>query len=113
MLNIQIFGTLKDNNTKKAIRFFKEVGIKPHFIDLREKNLSKGELDNITRKISLEELLDTEGKEYRKRNLAYMKFDMAEEILEDSLLVKMPIVRTGGKVTVGFTPSIWKEWLKE
>jgi arsenate reductase-like glutaredoxin family protein len=113
MINIQIFGSLKDNSTKKAIRFFKERNIKPHIIDLREKNLSKGELENITRKIPLEELIDTEGKEYKRKNLAFMKFDIAEELLENSLLVKMPIVRSGKNVTIGYEPKIWEEWLKE
>jgi arsenate reductase len=113
MINIQIFGSLKDNSTKKAIRFFKERNVKPHIIDLREKNLAKGELDNITRKIPLEELIDTEGKEYKRKNLAFMKFDIEEELLENSLLVKMPIVRSGKNVTIGYEPKIWEEWLKE
>ncbi len=112
MPNIQIFGTLKNNETKKAIRFFKERGIKFHIIDLREKNLAKGELENISRKIPLEELLDKDGKEYKKRNLAYMKFNIEEEILEDSLLVKMPIVRNGKEATIGYQPEIWENWIK-
>ncbi len=112
MPNIQIFGTLKNNETKKAIRFFKERGIKIHIIDLREKNLAKGELENISRKIPLEELLDKAGKEYKKRNLAYMKFNIEEEILEDSLLVKMPIVRNGKEATIGYQPEIWENWIK-
>ena len=33
---IQIFGTKKSNDTKKAQRFFKERGIKYQFIDLNE-----------------------------------------------------------------------------
>lgn len=36
-MNIQIFGTKKCNDTKKAERFFKERGIKYHFIDMKEK----------------------------------------------------------------------------
>ena len=36
-MNIQIFGTKKCNDTKKAERFFKERGIKYQFIDRREK----------------------------------------------------------------------------
>lgn len=36
-MNIQIFGTKKCNDTKKAERFFKERGIKFQFVDLREK----------------------------------------------------------------------------
>ena len=43
-MNIQIFGTKKCNDTKKAERFFKERGIKFQFIDMKEKGMSKGEL---------------------------------------------------------------------
>ncbi len=112
-MNIQIFGTNKDNDTKKALRFFKERGIKPHFRDLREKGLAKGELENIARKIPLEELIDTEGKQYKKRGMAYMKFDIEEELLEDPLLLKMPIVRNRKEVTVGYAPEIWKKWTEQ
>ncbi len=41
-MNIQIFGTKKCNDTKKAERFFKERGIKYHFVDMKEKGMSKG-----------------------------------------------------------------------
>ena len=42
-MNIQIFGTKKCNDTKKAERFFKERGIKYQFIDMKEKgNRIKG-----------------------------------------------------------------------
>ncbi|SFG82709.1 hypothetical protein SAMN05216356_1394 [Oribacterium sp. WCC10] len=36
-MNIQIFGTKKCNDTKKAERFFKERGIKVQFVDMKEK----------------------------------------------------------------------------
>ena len=45
-MNIQIFGTKKCNNTKKAERFFKERGIKFQFIDMKEKGMSKGEFNS-------------------------------------------------------------------
>ena len=112
-MNIQIFGTKKDNDTKKALRFFKERGVNPHFRDLREKGLAKGELENIARKIPLEELIDTEGKQFQKRRMAYMKFDIEEELLEDPLLLKMPIVRFGKEVTLGYEPQIWKTWFEK
>lgn len=38
-MNIQIFGTKKCNDTKKAERFFKERGIKFQFIDMKEKGI--------------------------------------------------------------------------
>ena len=41
-MNIQIIGTKKSNNTKKAIRFFKERNIKFHFMDLNERKIAEG-----------------------------------------------------------------------
>ena len=41
-MNIQIFGTKKCNDTKKAESFFKERGIKYQFIDMKEKGLTSG-----------------------------------------------------------------------
>ena len=46
-MNIQIFGNKKDNDTKKAQRFFKERGIRFQYIDLRERTLSKGEFRSV------------------------------------------------------------------
>ena len=37
IMNIQIFGTKKCNDTKKAQRYFKERSIKFQFIDMSEK----------------------------------------------------------------------------
>ena len=66
---IQIFGIKKCSDTNKAIRFFKERGIKTQFIDLNEKAMSKGELESVKRTIPIEQLIDKEGKQYKKRNL--------------------------------------------
>ncbi len=112
-MNIQIFGTKKCNDTKKAERFFKERGIKYHFRNLNEKGISKGELENIKRAIPLEELIDKNGKEFKKRNLQYMVYDTETELLENPLLFKTPVVRNGKKVTLGYQPEIWKQWIAE
>ena len=109
-MNIQIFGTKKSNDTKKAQRFFKERNIKSHFRDLAEKGLSPGELNNIARVIDIEELIDTESKQYQKRGMQFMVFDTGEELLEDPLLLKTPIVRNGKEATIGYQPDIWKTW---
>lgn len=112
-MNIQIIGTKKDFDTQKALRFFKERGMKPQFRDLKEKALSPGELRNITKSVPAEELVDPESKEYKKRGYAYMTFDPVEEILERPLLMKMPVVRSGGKAAVGYAPETWEGWLDE
>ena len=46
-MNIQIFGTKKCSDTKKAQRYFKERGIKFQFIDMSEKEISKGEFRSV------------------------------------------------------------------
>lgn len=112
-MNIQIFGTKKCSDTRKAERFFSERRINYHFRDLNEKGVSKGELENICRVFPVEELIDKEGKQYKKRNLQYMVFNPEEELLNDALLFKTPIVRNGKSVTIGYDPDIWKKWIEE
>ena len=48
-MNIQIFGTTKCFDTKKAQRYFKERGIRFQMIDLKEKEMSRGEFENVSR----------------------------------------------------------------
>ena len=110
-MTVQILGTRKSNDTKKALRFFSERRISYHFRDLSEKGLSRGELENISRSVDLQDIVDPESPQYKKRGMAYMDFDIAEEVLEDSLLIKMPVVRSGNKATVGYSPEEWKRWI--
>ncbi len=111
-MNIQIIGHNKCNNTKKAFRFFKERNINYHFKDITEKPLSKGELENITRAVKAEDLIDTESKLYKSKGYEYMDYDPAEELLENAMLLKTPVVRDGTKATIGDATKIWKEWIK-
>jgi arsenate reductase-like glutaredoxin family protein len=106
---IQIFGTKKCKDSAKAVRFFKEHNIKFQFVDLAEKGISKGELQNISKIIPLPDLIDSNCKEYERLNLKYMKFDIEEELLLHPLLIKTPIVRSKGKVSCGSDPLVWKE----
>ena len=65
-MNIQIFGTKKCNDTKKAQRFFKERGIKFQFIDLTQKNLSKGEYQSVKSAVGSMEALINENSQAAK-----------------------------------------------
>jgi len=111
-MNIQIIGTKKCKETQKAERFFKERRIPFHFRDLNDKSLAKGELDNITRVIPLEDLIDRESKRFKDRGMQFMVFNIEQELLSDSLLLKTPVVRNEKLVTVGYQPDVWKEWIK-
>ena len=109
-MNIQIFGTLKCQDTRKAQRYFKERRIPFHFINLAERGMSKGELDSVKGAVGLENLIDREGKEYARRNLIYLSHNVEEELLDQPLLFKTPIVRNGRNATVGYMPDVWREW---
>jgi arsenate reductase (glutaredoxin) len=109
-MNIQIFGTLKCQDTRKAQRYFMERGIRFQFINLAEKGLSKGEMSSVKAAIGTDNLIDREGKEYVRQNLQYLTHDVEEELLKTPLLFKTPIVRNGGKATVGYRPDVWKGW---
>jgi arsenate reductase len=111
-LNIQLIGTKKCRDTQKAERFFKERKIPFQFRDLAEKGIPKGELDNITRVIPLEELIDKEGKQFEKRNMKFMVYNVEDALQDDPLLFRTPIVRNGRLVTLGYKPEVWAEWVK-
>ena len=84
-MNIQIFGTKKCNDTKKAERFFKERG---------------------------ENMINWEGKD--KDLLALIKYiadeDKLEKVLENPQVIKTPVVRNGKQSTLGYQPDVWKAW---
>ena len=112
-MNIQIFGTRKSFDTKKAERYFKERSIKYQFVDLKEKGLSKGEFNSVCQALGgYEPLIDNDCKD--KDLLALIKYiapeDRAEKILENQKVLKTPIVRNGKQATVGYQPDIWKNW---
>ena len=109
---IQIIGTKKCQNSRKADRFFRERGIQPHFVDLSERPLSAGELANICRNLDPERLLDHDSKAYAKAGLAYMLYDPIEVALKNPAVLKTPIVRCGGEATVGLQQEIWLGWLQ-
>ena len=112
-MNIQIFGTKKCNNTKKAERFFKERGIKFQFIDMKEKGMSKGEFNSVAQvNGGLENMIICEGKD--KDHLALFKYiadeDKLEKVLENPQVIKTPVVRNGKQSTLGYQPDVWKAW---
>jgi len=111
-MNIQIFGFKKCFDTKKAERYFKERRIKYQFVDLAEKGLSKGELQSVKAAVGLNNLINSEGKDYKRLNMdRIIGAEVREEILlSNPILYKTPIVRNRKQATVGYQPDIWKSW---
>ena len=80
-LKIQIYGTKKSFDTKKAERYFKERSIKYQFIDMKEKGLSKGEFHAVCQAVGgYEKLIDQDCKD--KDLLALIKYIASEDKVE-------------------------------
>ena len=112
-MNIQIFGNKKSQDSKKAERYFKERGIKFQAVDMKEKGISKGELQSVLSAVGdLEEMLDEKTKDQEAYQLIrYLaKEDKFLKVLEHPMVLKQPIVRNGKQATVGYCPEIWKTW---
>ena len=112
-MNIQIFGTKKSSDTRKAERFFKERGIRFQSVDLKEKGLSKGEFQSVMQAVGgLEAMIDPNCKD--KDLLALIKYiaeeDKVQKVLENQSVLLQPIVRNGKQATVGYQPDVWKTW---
>lgn len=112
-MNIQIFGTAKSFDTKKAQRYFSERKIRVQFIDLKEKPMSRGEFNSVKAGVGgLEAMVDEKCKD--KDLLALIKYlspeSREEKVYENQILLKTPIVRNGRQATVGYTPQVWKTW---
>ena len=114
-MNVQLFGTKKCAETRKAERYFKERGIKLHVVDLAQKGMAAGELRNVAARVGgIEALIDRAGKRYLEKGLAYAAPTgprIEQMLVEDPLLLRTPIVRSEGRATVGFVPEIWKTWV--
>lgn len=113
-MNIQIFGTSKCFDTKKAQRYFKERGIKFQFVDLSKYSMSKGEFNSVLScvKGDLESVINPKAKKYDSSFIKYLASNEAkiEKLFENQDLFVTPIVRNGKKATFGYQPDIWKEW---
>ena len=136
-MNIQIFGSSKSFDSKKAERWFKERRIKYQYIDLPSKGLSPREYQSVKQKVGFEALIDPKSRAYEALYMAYITpqaqqgfllslgrdvgheaLYMAyitpqaqeETLLEHPELFRAPIVRNGREATVGYCPEIWATW---
>ena len=112
-MNIQIFGTKKNFDRKKAERYFKERGIKYQFIDMKEKGMSKGEFQSVCQSLGgYEKLIDREHKD--KDLLVLLTYlaeeDRSDKLFENQQIIRIPIVRNGKQATSGYQPEVWKGW---
>ncbi len=113
-MEIQIFGTKKSSDTRKALRFFSERRITTHFVDLDVRAAAPGELRRFAQKFGVEALVDRESKRFAALGLARSLLSeqrWLEKLADEPLLLKQPLVRNGNQLTIGAAEAQWKEWV--
>lgn len=115
-MEVQIFGTKKCSETRKALRFFAERRIKTHFVDLMERPAALGELKRFSQKHGVAALIDRDSRRFAELGLGPSRYsdDRWLDILcEEPLLLKTPLTRWQQQLTVGPAERTWKGWLDE
>jgi arsenate reductase len=111
--SVQIFGTKKSADTRKARRFFAERRIPVHFVDLAERATSLGELRRFAQKFGVRALIDGEARRYRELGLGTAVLSderWLETLVAEPLVLRMPLVRHGNQLTIGPSEAEWREW---
>ena len=112
-MNIQIWGSSKSFDTKKAERYFKERKIKFQSIDVQKYGMSGREFDSVLKAVKgIDNLIDWDLNHPDIDLMRYMSDPIAKEdkVFDNPKLMRCPIVRNGAKATVGYCPEIWKTW---
>ena len=112
-MQVQVFGTKKSPETRAALRFFAERRIKTHFVDLNERGASPRELERFIQKFGLDAIIDREGKRFKELGLTHAQLSpqrWVEKLVDEPLLLRMPLVRYDNQVTVGEAHAEWKTW---
>ena len=113
-MEVQVFGVRKSPDTRKALRFFAERRVRVHFVDLDERPASLGELRRFVQKFGLERLIDRESKRYDELGLRQARLSderWMDKLVEEPLLLRMPLVRNGNALSVGLAEADWKTWM--
>jgi arsenate reductase len=112
-MNIQIYGTSKSFDTKKAERWFKERRISYQMVDLVKYGLAGREFDSVLRAVGgIDNLVDWNSKSPDIDLLKYLSDPVQKEdkVYENQKLIRQPVVRNGKQATVGYCPEIWETW---
>jgi arsenate reductase-like glutaredoxin family protein len=113
-MEVQIFGTKKSSDTRKALRFFAERRVKTHFVDLTERAASRGELNRFAQKFGVTALIDQSSRRYAELGLAHSRMSddrWLERLVEEPLLLRVPLTRYAHRLTIGSAEDTWREWM--
>ena len=115
-MEVQIFGTKKNADTRKALRFFAERRVKTHFVDRAERAAAPGELKRFAQKFGVQALVDREAKRFADLGLGPARYGDERWIAilaEEPLVLRQPLVRWQQRLTIGAAEPEWKQWITE
>ena len=111
-MNIQIYCGKKNFDAQKAERYFKERRIPFQALDLKKHKLGEREIRMMISSIGIEKLIDRDDKKVKEHPACYYDREdlLIPAIQENPWLIRVPIVRNGNKMTIGYQPDIWAQW---
>jgi arsenate reductase-like glutaredoxin family protein len=113
-VEVQVFGTQKSQQTRRALRFWSERRVKVHFVDLLERAASRGELQRFVQRFGLTALVDRDSRRYHELGLgaARLSDDRWLALLtEEPRLLAQPLTRHGKDLTIGVDEPEWRRWV--
>jgi arsenate reductase-like glutaredoxin family protein len=111
---IQVFGREDSQETRAALRYFKERRLVVQLVDLRRKPMAAGELRRFVERLGPEALADTAGRAWTDAGLGYLRMtpgELAARLLADQRLLRIPLVRIANGFSAGRDEAAWKALL--
>ncbi|MDP8969512.1 MAG: arsenate reductase [Actinomycetota bacterium] len=112
-MEVQLFGLAKSKATRKAQRFFSERRVPVHFVDLRRRAPSPGELRKWVSRFGVDAVVDPSSRGYRDHGLRYLQAsedDWIARLVADPQLLRLPLARCGRDLAVGDDPAAWQRF---
>ena len=111
-MNIQIYCGKKNFDAQKAERYFKERRIPFQALDLKKHKLGEREIRMMISAIGIEKLIDRDDKKVKEHPACYYDREdlLIPAIQENPWLIRVPVVRNGNRMTIGYQPDVWAQW---
>ena len=113
---IKVFGIKNCDTMKKAMAWLTENSVAFEFIDYKKAGVAESHLADWTARATWQKLLNTRGLMWKKLS-EEERADVDEAkalklMAQYPSLIKRPVLDTGSKLLVGFTPESYMEQLK-
>ncbi len=113
---LQVFGREDHQDTRAALRFFKERRVTVQFVDLRRKPMAAAELRRFVERLGAPALADTTGRAWMDDGLGHLRMDPADlagRLLADQRLLRIPLIRLGNGFVAGRDEAAWKALIEK